>query len=158
MLFMSCICHAFASVHCCLVVTFREGADLLAFVCGVYCDFVNFPFGILGQVWYLIVLIPDPCCLSYFVFAPADKAAINNVVVVSKMYYIYTLKQELSTAKAYEHNRLVLSKIYDKRDHFNFEIVKGYFHLCPRMDFLQTLQINNSLYTNYENVFVELDS
>ena len=25
------------------------------------------PFGILGQVWYLIVLIPDPCCLSYFV-------------------------------------------------------------------------------------------
>ena len=31
-----------------------------------YCDFVTFPFGILGQVWYLIVLIPDLCCLSYF--------------------------------------------------------------------------------------------
>ena len=29
--------------------------------------FVTFPFGILGQVWYLIVSIPDPCCLSYFV-------------------------------------------------------------------------------------------
>ena len=27
---------------------------------------LNFPFGILGQVWYLIVLIPDPCCLSYY--------------------------------------------------------------------------------------------
>ena len=27
---------------------------------------VTFPFGILGQVWYLIVTIPDPCCLSYF--------------------------------------------------------------------------------------------
>ena len=25
-----------------------------------------FHFGILGQVWYLIVSIPDPCCLSYF--------------------------------------------------------------------------------------------
>ena len=37
-------------------------------------------------------------------------------------------------------------------------ILKGYFHLCPRMDFLQTLHINNSLYTNYENVFIELDS
>ena len=37
-------------------------------------------------------------------------------------------------------------------------IKKGYFHLCPRMDFLQTLHINNSLYTNYENVFIELDS
>ena len=29
--------------------------------------FVTFPFSILGQVWYLIVSIPDPCCLSYFV-------------------------------------------------------------------------------------------
>ena len=35
---------------------------------------------------------------------------------------------------------------------------KGYFHLCPRMDFLQTLHINNSFYTNYENAFIELDS
>ena len=25
------------------------------------CDFVTFPCGILGQVWYLIVLIPDLC-------------------------------------------------------------------------------------------------
>ena len=31
-----------------------------------YCVFVTFPFGILGQVWYLIVSIPDPCCLSFF--------------------------------------------------------------------------------------------
>ena len=43
-------------------------AELLALVCDVYCDFVNFPFGTLGQVWYLIVLIPGPCCLSYFKF------------------------------------------------------------------------------------------
>ena len=35
---------------------------LLALVCDVYCDFVTFPFGILGQVCYLIVSIPDPCC------------------------------------------------------------------------------------------------
>ena len=64
-LFMSCVCHAFASVHCCRVVTWRERADLLAFV----CDFVTFPFGILGQVWYLIVSIPDPCCcVSYFTY------------------------------------------------------------------------------------------
>ena len=35
---------------------------------------------------------------------------------------------------------------------------KGYFHLCLRMDFLQTLHFNNSLYTNYENVFIEFDS
>ena len=41
-------------------------ADLLAFVCDVYCDFVTFPFCILRQVWYLIVSIPESCCLSYF--------------------------------------------------------------------------------------------
>ena len=38
----------------------------LALVCAVYCDFVTFPLGILGQVWYFIVSIPDHCCLSYF--------------------------------------------------------------------------------------------
>ena len=32
-----------------------------------YSDFVTFPCGILGQVWYLIVLIPDLCSLSYLV-------------------------------------------------------------------------------------------
>ena len=30
--------------------------------CGVCCDF---PIGILGQVWYLIVSIPDLCTLTY---------------------------------------------------------------------------------------------
>ena len=43
-----------------------ERADLLALVCDVYCDFVTFSFGILGQVRYWIVSIPDPCSLSYF--------------------------------------------------------------------------------------------
>ena len=32
-----------------------------------YCVFVTFPGGILGQVWYLIVSIPDLCHLSYYV-------------------------------------------------------------------------------------------
>ena len=66
MLFMSCVCHTFASVHCYLVVTSRNRADLLALICGVYCDVITFPFDILVKVWYLNVSIPDPCCLSYF--------------------------------------------------------------------------------------------
>ena len=41
-------------------------ADLLTHVCDVYCDWVTFPFGILGQVWYLIVSTHVQCCLSYF--------------------------------------------------------------------------------------------
>ena len=32
----------------------------------VYYIFVTFPFGILGQLWYLIVSFPDLCRLSYF--------------------------------------------------------------------------------------------
>ena len=56
----------FMSVHCCLVVTCLERADLLALVGDVYCIFLNFPCGILGQVWYLIVSFPDLCRLSYF--------------------------------------------------------------------------------------------
>ena len=30
------------------------------------CDFINFTCAILGQVWYLIELIPDLCHFSYF--------------------------------------------------------------------------------------------
>ena len=56
-----------ASVYMCFVVTCWERADLSALVCGVYCAFVTFPFGILGQVWYLIVSIPDLCTLTYFI-------------------------------------------------------------------------------------------
>ena len=64
--FVSCVSHAFASVHCCLVVTCWERANLLALVGDVYCIFVTFPCGILGQVWYLIVSFPDLCRLSHF--------------------------------------------------------------------------------------------
>ena len=50
-------CLAFAYVHCCLVVTCRKSADLLAPFMMFKCVFVTFPCGILGQVWYLIVWI-----------------------------------------------------------------------------------------------------
>ena len=31
-----------------------------------YSSHCHFPIGILGQVWYLIVSIPDLCTLTYF--------------------------------------------------------------------------------------------
>ena len=49
MLFMSRVCHAVAYVHCCIVVTCWERADLMALVCDALV-FVTFPCGILGQV------------------------------------------------------------------------------------------------------------
>ena len=42
------------------------------------CIFVTFPCGILGQVWYLIVLFPDLCHLSYFGTAVARLNIVNS--------------------------------------------------------------------------------
>ena len=45
-LFLYCVCHAFASAHCCHLVTCWERADLLALVCGVKLCGCYFP------IWY----------------------------------------------------------------------------------------------------------
>ena len=47
------------------------GKELTSWLSFVWfnCVFVTFPCGILGQVWYIIVSIPDLCLLSYFVTA-----------------------------------------------------------------------------------------
>ena len=65
----SCLVFAvplYASVYMCLVVTCWERAYLLALVCSVLLCVCYFPIGILGQVWYLILSIPDLCTLTYF--------------------------------------------------------------------------------------------
>ena len=62
-----------ASIYLCLVVTCWERNDLLTLiVCGVLLCVCHFPIGILGQVWYLIVSIPDLCILTYFDKHDAD--------------------------------------------------------------------------------------
>ena len=43
-----------------------KGWPLGSLVCTVFLRFVTFPCGVLGQVWYFIVSIPDLCLLSYF--------------------------------------------------------------------------------------------
>ena len=64
-----------------------ERADLLALVCDVLCRCCHFPIGILGQVWHLIVSIPDLCPVTYF------KGAHLNIrmrySMVSKKCYPY---------------------------------------------------------------------
>ena len=64
--FLCFLCLVFL-VHCCLVFTCWDRTDLLALVCDVYCIFVTFPRGILGQVLYWIVSFLDRCRLSYFI-------------------------------------------------------------------------------------------
>ena len=60
------LCLVFVSLSSLFIAALWSPEGILGFVCDVYCDSVTFPFGILGQVWYLIVSIPDPCCLSHF--------------------------------------------------------------------------------------------
>ena len=58
---MSCFC------VCCAALWSPAGKELITWLSFVMfnCVFVIFPCGILGQVWYLIVLIPDLCHHSY---------------------------------------------------------------------------------------------
>ena len=80
--FLRCVFfrHTILYVPCNLVVACREKADLLAPVHVVFsCGFVIFPYGVLGQVWYLIVMIPDLFRLHYFVF---------NLVFIYPLSYI----------------------------------------------------------------------
>ena len=66
MLFLSCVCYAFARLFIdALWSPAGKGVtSWLSFVMS-NCVFVTFPCGILGQVLYLIVSIPDLCLLSY---------------------------------------------------------------------------------------------
>ena len=76
--FVSCISHAFASVHCCLVVTCWERAWLLLVMCIVFCYF---------PMWYpgsgvVLESFPDFCRLSYFVRCPATLPEAANQLPV----------------------------------------------------------------------------
>ena len=93
MLFVSCVSHAFASVRCCLVVTCWERADLLALVDDVYCIFITFSCGILGQVWYLIISCPYLCRLSYFLNKTHTKTnGLKNTTLKSNNFAYWHLK------------------------------------------------------------------
>ena len=65
------------------VVTCWERADLLALVCGVYCEFVTFPLvsWVRCGTWY-IVWIPDLCTLTYF-----DKVILPEWYILAEIYW-----------------------------------------------------------------------
>ena len=63
-----------------------EEADLLALVYDVNCVCVTFPCGSLGQVWYLIVLIPDLCRIScVFRFKRSVIVAIVSIMLINNL-------------------------------------------------------------------------
>ena len=66
----------------------------------VYCIFVTFQCGILGQVWYLIVLFPDLCRLSYFDSMINDchipKSYMSRDMRFPTMWYVRPAKPQIS--------------------------------------------------------------
>ena len=83
---VSCVSHAFASVHCCLVVTCLERADLLALVGDIYCISVTFPCGILFQVWWYRFLI----FAIFLTFTDRSKALLL-LWIICVMYVLFLL-------------------------------------------------------------------
>ena len=47
------------------------------------CVFVTFTCGIFGQVWYMIVLTPDLCRLSYFELESLNQNCMNELFKIS---------------------------------------------------------------------------
>ena len=77
--FRVCHCLTVLYVPCSLVVTCWERIDLLALLCEMFsCVFVTFSYGVWGQVWYLIVSIPDICLLPYF----DNIASVTTITII----------------------------------------------------------------------------
>ena len=67
----SYLCLVLAVIPSCLSLqpcgyVLEKSGPLLALICNVFLCFCQLPNGVLGQVWYLIVSIPDICLLSFF--------------------------------------------------------------------------------------------
>ena len=67
------------------------------------CVFVTFPCGNMGQVWYLIVSIPDLCRLSYFtllysigqIFTLVSAVVKTQTMLSGFLTYIYNLNIQI---------------------------------------------------------------
>ena len=80
--FYVCLCYIILSVSCSLVVTCWEKDDCLTFLYMMFsCEFVTFPYDILGKMWYLIVSTPDLCPFPYLNLL---KDSANNMTCFSQ--------------------------------------------------------------------------
>ena len=68
------------------------------------CDFVTFPCGILGEVWYLIVLIPDLCRLSYFARNTLSTTVSKFVEGKQLFYTVIAIDQHDETGRFTMHS------------------------------------------------------
>ena len=59
---------------------------LLALVGDVYCIFVTFSCDILGQVWYLIVSLPDLCLFLTMKCLSMLSLVLNGLIIAEPIY------------------------------------------------------------------------
>ena len=86
------------SVSLSLEATCYERVDLLALLYVMFtCIFVTFPYGVLGQVWFLIASISDLLLLSYFVVSYKRKYV--NEVLVNRLVNLAQLKVRFGELK-----------------------------------------------------------
>ena len=79
--------HTALSVTCSFVVTFCVRADLLVLLYVIFsCVFVTLPYGVLDQMWYLIVRIPDFCLIAYFEYLLFAIDSFHIVISLSNRF------------------------------------------------------------------------
>ena len=119
------VCHAFLSVHCSLVVACWERAVLLAFLYLMfYCVSVTYPCGVLGQVWFLVVSIPDLCLLIYF-----EESRFFLYRSNFNLVQILHNKPIFQTVASLDHAKLVVSSQKPSRKTIkNLLIMRIYFY------------------------------
>ena len=68
--FVICVCLCLCLMSCLFLAALLSpvGKRLTSWLSCFSCVFVSFPYGVLGQVWCLIVSFPDLCLLPYLVF------------------------------------------------------------------------------------------
>ena len=91
-MFHVCLYYTVMSVPESLVTTCWERADhlaLLRVMFPVVLSHGRLPIGILGQVWYLIVSIPELCTLTYFTYGVLGQVWYLNVSIPYHCLLLY---------------------------------------------------------------------
>ena len=91
---MFSVCHAFASVYCCLGVTCWERAGILALDCDVLLCFCHFLIWYPGSDVVFDLSIPDLCDLPYFQIVNSAELSTKSVITSGRIYpYVPLLNQ-----------------------------------------------------------------
>ena len=86
--YVLCLCLSFVCISFSLLP--EKGLTSCLSLVMFTCAFVTFSCGILGQVWYLIVSIPDLCHIIYFEISwEADN---SQKVLICSLYYVVEAK------------------------------------------------------------------